>query len=100
MIKYGDLLAGHEKGVVKFVLEPGNEVGTVCQIGDTWFYFGSNEADECIPDEYIALVGLRFAIEEVYDLLNGCGGMAEYDPDEYAYYEAVLKEAGCTGHIA
>lgn len=102
MIKYGDLLAGYEKGVVRFIPSPDGDGkhDTVCKIGDNWFYFGGQEAEVCVPDEYLSGVGMRFAIMCLYDSLNGAGGMVDYDPDEYAYYEAVLEEAGCTGHIA
>ena len=102
MIKYGDLLAGYKKGVVRFIPSPDGdgELDTVCKIGDNWFYFGGQESEVCSPLEYLSSVGMRFAIECVHDSLNGHGGMVDCDPDEYAYYEAVLNEAGCTGHIA
>ena len=103
MIRYGDLLAGFDNGIVKFILEPGQRYGTVCNIGDNWFYFGGQEAEVSTPGEYIASVGARFALERVYDALNSVGSIASMDkadPDEYAYYEAVLEEAGCSGHIA
>ena len=98
MIKYGDLLRGYEKGVVRFVLEPGCQLGTVCQIGDNWFYFGGLEAEGSIPEEYLANVGWRTAIKDVYNVLNstnGCLGFDEAFPEEYDYYEAVLSESGC-----
>ena len=109
MIKYGDLLAGYEKGVVRFVREPGfdygtncNMGGTVCEIGNNWFYF-SDIADCYEPEEMVACEGVRHMLEMVYSTLNTVGGLAamdEVDPDEYAYYEAILADAGCTGHIA
>ena len=101
MIKYGDLLAGYDKGVIRFIIEPGCKRGTVCQIGDNWFYF-SDIAESYTPNEMVVYEGLRRMIEMVYKALNTVGELAamdEADPDEYAYYEAVLTEAGCTGHI-
>ena len=105
MIKYGDLLAGYEKGVVRFIPSPDGDGkrDTVCKIGDGWFYFGGQEAEVSTPGELLENVGKRFLLEYVYNALNDVGGLAglhSSDPEEYAYYEAVLEEAGCTGHVA
>lgn len=105
MIRYGDLVAGYKMGVVELMPSPNGdgERDTVCRIGDGWFYFGGQEAEDSTPSEYLANVGRRFTIEHIYNALNDVGGLAglqSSDPDEYAYYEAVLREAGCMGHIA
>ena len=101
MIRYGDLVAGFKKGVITLGEEPyGN--ATVCWIGDNWFHFTDSEYDYS-PSEYMADYGYRLVAEHVYAALNDVGGFAglqSSDPDEYAYYEAVLQEAGCMGHIA
>lgn len=105
MIKYGDLLCGFNRGVVKLVPSPNGDGvrDTVCKIGDGWFHFGGQEAEACTPSEYLSGVGRNFTVEHIYNALNDVGGLAglqSSDPDEYAYYEAVLNEAGCMGHIA
>ena len=44
---------GIRNGSVRFVKDPNMEHGTVCQIGEDWFYFGCLKAEELDPDEYI-----------------------------------------------
>lgn len=44
---------GTRNGSVRFVKDPNMEHGTVCQIGDNWFYFGRLKAEELDPDEYV-----------------------------------------------
>ena len=105
MIKYGDLVCGFDKGVVELIPSPNGdgERDTACRIGDGWFYFGGQEAEVSTPSEYLANVGRKFTVEHIYNALNdvdGFAGLQSSDPDEYAYYEAVLEEAGCMGHIA
>ena len=42
---------GIRNGSVRFVRDPNMDHGTVCQIGDNWFYFGHLKAEELDPDE-------------------------------------------------
>ena len=44
---------GIRENLVKFVVDPNMESGTVCQIGDSWFYFGGMTAEEINPSEYL-----------------------------------------------
>ena len=45
---------GTHTGVVQFVTDPNMGYGTVCKIGDYWFYFGGGiTAEELEPDEYV-----------------------------------------------
>lgn len=72
-----------------------NNTGTIAVIGDNWFWFGGETAEELTPDEYIANVGVEDTLREVLETLNGF----QNDPceelnDEYAYYEAILTENG------
>lgn len=100
MIRIGTLIRGYRKGIVTFPPCPqGDGVHEpVCKIGDNWFYFGGMEAEESTPDEFMENVGLWDVCKEAFDALhdsNGLSGIESMDPDEYAYYEALLKEAGC-----
>lgn len=40
MITKEKIKSGIRDGIIKFVVDPNAESGTVCQIGDWWFYFG------------------------------------------------------------
>ena len=65
---------GTHTGVVQFVTDPNMGYGTVCKIGDYWFYFGGGiTAEELEPDEYVK----------------------HFSTDEYRYYFAVLARSGC-----
>ena len=39
--------------IVKFIQDPNMESGTVCQIGDWWFYFGGFTAENLEPNKCI-----------------------------------------------
>ena len=79
-------------GKIRLVTDPNMERGTVCQIGDFWFYFGGETAEEMGPEEYRQNVPAVDIAREVFDVLK-CfqqdGGMFL---DEYDYYEAYLRE--------
>lgn len=75
--------------LVEFVVDPNMESGTVCRIGDSWFYFGGLTAEELSPEEYIANVPMEDIVREIYETLDAFNGDEELQ-DEYDYYEAVL----------
>ncbi len=74
---------------VRFVTEPNMEVGTVCQIGDCWFYFGGWDAEELTPEEYTARVPEDDIVDKIFDTLDDFRKHEDFQ-DEYNYYEAVL----------
>lgn len=74
---------------ITFVVDPETDSGTVCKIGEYWFYFGGMEAEEQSPTEYLCNTGLFDVIEEIYDTLV----VFESEPelvDEWNYYYSVL----------
>lgn len=80
----------YEKGIVSLIVDPNMESGTVCKIGENWFYFGGLTAEEMSPEEYASNVPQSDIIDEIFDALHafkddGFG-------DEYSYYESVLLE--------
>lgn len=97
MINLIELERGLSNGVVRLVPSPNGDGkrDTVCRIGDGWFYFGGQEAEVSTPEEYLHNVGRRATLEHIYNALNdidGYAGLQSSDPEEYAYYESVLKE--------
>ena len=96
MITFDDVKYGYEHGVVTFQnadLYLGfDEI--VCVIGYwgnyNWFYFGGLDAEtHSNPDEFLDDVGIDNALSWVTGTLDE---MREIDPDEYAFYEAILNE--------
>ena len=78
-------------GLVALVTDPNAESGTVCKIGDNWFYFGGLTAEEMAPEDYLAAVGVPGVTDEIYDVLK------EFEtefPDEHEYYRLYLEEHG------
>ncbi len=75
--------------LVQFVVDPNLESGTVCQIGDSWFYFGGLTAEELSPDEYVAEVPEDDIVNEIFEVLDDFRKDKELK-DEYDYYEAIL----------
>lgn len=82
---------GIKNGLIRFVLDPNLKKGTVCQIGDYWFYHGGLTAEEESPDEYIRNTPLEVQVKEVYDTLDAFY-KDEGSTDEYKYYEVFLSE--------
>ena len=92
MITKEKIKMGLADGVVKLVTNPTFETGTVCQIGENWFYFGGETADDMSPDEYIAKIPTSDIVREIYDVLDDFKNSGEF-MDEYLYYDRVLDES-------
>ena len=75
------------------MVDPNAESGTVCQIGDNWFYFGGLTAEELSPEEYIKNVPEADIVREIYEVLEDFRKSESDLSDEYQYYDAVLSEA-------
>lgn len=75
--------------LVEFVVDPNMEKGTVCQIGDSWFYFGGETAEELSPSEYVSEVPMEDITREIFEVLEEFRNDEEMK-DEYNYYESVL----------
>ena len=80
MITEDMVRSGIREHLITFIVDP---------IGDSWFYFGGQEAEDAAPEEYLTNTPLDDLVREVYEVLE------EFDKDddfrdEYAYYEAVL----------
>ena len=82
---------GIHNGSIHFVKDPNMEHGTVCQIGDDWFYFGCLKAEELDPDEYVESIPEDDVVGLVFNTLEEFREDGAFD-DEYAYYEAYLTE--------
>lgn len=91
-----------DKGLVKLTtpsefLNDGTQGDeTVGCIGDYWFFFGGELADELSPAEYALEVPKETIINEMFETINDFSK----HPDsrcEYDYYEAYLLENGIEG---
>lgn len=82
---------GLERGLVKLIVDPNMESGTVCQIGDNWFYFGGATAEEMGPYEYKKSIPVEDIVNEIFEVLVSFH-MDEGFYDEYRYYDAFLTE--------
>lgn len=82
---------GVKEGIIRFVPDPNTCIGTVCQIGEHWFYLSDLTAAEQSPDEYLASMTSEGLTDEVHETLC-CFMDPDELSDEYAYYEAYLKE--------
>ena len=51
MITKEKIKAGLHEGAVRLITDPNMESGTVCQIGELWFYFGGETAEDMTPQE-------------------------------------------------
>lgn len=81
--------SGLRKGVVRLITDPNMESGTVCQIGELWFYFGGETAEDMTPEEYMKCVPIDDITNEIFDTLDSF--KKNCFEDEYEYYEEALK---------
>ena len=88
-----DIRRGIEMEVVKFVVDPNMGSGTVCQIGDHWFYFGGETAEKEEPEEFLANAYLNEIVGSIYITLADFRRLDELQL-EYAYYAHYLQENG------
>ena len=85
-----DLVArAYRQGKITLKTDPNMESGTVAAIEDYWFYFGGITADDMSPEEYKNNVPENDIINKIWDVLDD---FRAENPDEYAYYECVLRE--------
>lgn len=82
--------AGLRDGVVRLVTDPNMESGTVCQIGEFWFYFGGETAEDMTPEEYMKCIPIDDIANEIFDALDSF--KKDDFEDEYAYYAEVLRK--------
>ena len=83
------LKSGIKAKLVTFAEDPNADRGTVCRIGDGWFYFGGAEAEMCSPEEYIKNVPEESVVDEIFDVLESFRKEGKDDIDfreEYYYY--------------
>lgn len=84
---------GIEEGWILFIKCPNFGAGTVCKIGENWFYFGGTTAEELDPEEYLEQISVDDIVNEIFDVMEDFRTDSFFE-DEYAYYEAYLREKG------
>lgn len=97
MITKEKIRKGISQGIIRFVTEPGNveagiETGTVCAIGEYWFYFGGQTAEDETPGEFIKNVDIEDVINDIFTVLEEFRTHGDVFGDEYDYYDAILDE--------
>lgn len=92
MISAKQIREGIDNGVVRFIVDPNMQSGTVCTIGDSWFYFGGETAEAETPKDYLEHVPVEDIVGEIMDVLNDFYAHSDTFGDEYRYYEAILRE--------
>ena len=81
--------SGIKAKLVTFAEDPNADHGTVCRIGDGWFYFGGTEAEMYSPEEYTKNVPEERVVDEIFDVLESFRKESKEDIDfreEYDYY--------------
>lgn len=91
MITYDMIEKGYKQGIIKLVKSYFQE--TACQIGDSLFYFAGELADQLTPEQMKEYFTERQIIDCIFSVLEDFrNDDTGYFEDEYAYYEAYLKE--------
>lgn len=82
----------YDDGVIELDISPNGD-GTVCRIGEYWFYFGGMTAEDYAdPREYERDITKETIIEEIFETLDD--SLRWDSEDEYWYYYRYLKEKG------
>ena len=89
MITKEKIKAGLREGVVRLTTDPNMGSGVVCQIGELWFYFGGETAEDMTPEEYMKCVPEGEIADEIFEALESFK-TAGFE-DEYEYYEERLE---------
>lgn len=92
MINRNLLVKGYEVGAVRIVDSPFGD-GTVCKIGDGWFYFDGETAEQETAESYVLKVPKEDAIEAIFSTLESFREDPDCFLDEYMYYDTFLREA-------
>ena len=58
MITEDMVRSGVREHLITFIVDPNMGSGTVCSIGDSWFYFGGQEAEDAAPEEFVTISNL------------------------------------------
>ncbi len=91
MITKEKIKTGLETGVVELVYDPHTLKGTVCKIGEYWFYFGGLIAEELDPPVFKEQIPVDDIISEIFDVLEDFSKQETFI-DEYMYYDAYINE--------
>lgn len=86
------VLSGIKNGVIKFIVDPNMGAGTVCSIGDYWFYFGGQTAEDEMPSEFLGNASIVEVAASVAAVLSDMGSSEDFS-DEYLYYYYYLCES-------
>lgn len=92
------IISGIKAKLVTFELDPNRVcpgIGTVCKIGDDWFYFGGVTAEESSPMDYAKNVPMEEIVDEIFSTLESYRINGRIDGDEdlkdaYFYYWKIL----------
>ena len=79
----------YEEGLIKIIDSPHDD-GTVCKIGEYWFYFGGETPEEMTASEYVSNVPKEDIINEITTVLDDFYGDETFE-DEYGYYFAIIN---------
>ena len=79
---------GIRQNLVRFAADPYADTGTICRIGDDWFYFGGKTAAKTAPETYLKTVGIDKAVQQITEALID---LAHDNPKEYRYYIHYLE---------
>lgn len=86
-----EILSSLNDGRVQLITDPNTESGTVCQIGEHWFYFGGQTTEMMTPEEYRNYIPEEDIAREIVEVLSDFREDSDYNT-EYLYYMYYLRE--------
>lgn len=90
-ISRGIIRDGLANEVIRLIIDPIMGTGTVCEIGDGWFYFGGITTEGMRPEDVAIEIPEDDIIDEIYNALEDFRTDDVFS-DEYEYYRTFLEE--------
>lgn len=79
----------YEEDIIKLIDSP-NDDGTVCEIGDHWFYFDMIHGEDFFSVSYKENFTTGYILDRIYDALESMRLCPDDYSSEYAYYESYI----------
>lgn len=91
MITRKMLKQAYEADIVELINSPNGD-GTVCRIGEDWFYFDSDHGGNYLAADYEKEFDTEFTLAKIYERLEEMRENPDLFSNEYDYCESYIRE--------
>lgn len=91
MITLNMVKKAYEADIIKLIDSP-NDDGTVCKIGEHWFYFDANHGEDYFSENYKEFFATSYIVAKIFDTLDDMRQNPREFGTEYTYYESYILQ--------